>query len=120
MRNLQSQGMLFEEENWRESFKVIQKLPYKFFYCLEDIKGRSSRMQVIDWEIGQLYWNCLKGSTSEEMALRKVKEKYIGEFSIKDIHLFLGTTKNYHLWGNNPFLIIGVFPVPYENQLELF
>ncbi len=120
MRNLQAQGMLFEEENWRESFKLIPKLPYKFFYKFEDIRGKISRMQIIDWEIGQLYWNCLRGSESEEMALGKVEEKYNGEFSKKDIHFFLGTTKQFHLWGNNPFLIIGVFPIPYENQLDLF
>lgn len=30
-----------------------------------------------------------------------------------------GTTKEFHRWATNPFLIIRVFPVPYEKQLGL-
>jgi len=28
-----------------------------------------------------------------------------------DLHFFLGTTKEFHSWAANPFLIIGVFPI---------
>lgn len=30
-----------------------------------------------------------------------------------------GTTKEFHSWATNPFLIIGVFPIPHEKQLGL-
>jgi hypothetical protein len=36
-----------------------------------------------------------------------------------DLHFFLGTTKEFHSWATNPFLIIGVFPIPHEKQLGL-
>jgi len=30
------------------------------------------------------------------------------------LHLFLGTTRQYHGWGKNPFVIVGVFPPGYR------
>ena len=30
-----------------------------------------------------------------------------------------GTTKEFHSWATNPFLIIGVFPIPHEKRLGL-
>ena len=60
MREKTKQTELFAEETWRETFKLIPKLPYSFSYTFEDADGRKSSMQVLDWEIGQLYWNCLR------------------------------------------------------------
>ena len=57
---------------------------------------------------------------SESKALDLVKKKYIDEFSKKDIFLFLGTTRQFHGWAKNPFVIIGVFYPPIDNQLSLF
>ena len=114
------QGNLFEEDNWQQDIKLMPKLPYKFFYRLEDSTGKSSRMQILDWEIGQLFLNCRESSSTEEEALEKVRAKYIGEFGKKDLHLFLGTTLAYHSIGPNPFTIIGVFPPPKVEQLDLF
>ena len=54
------------------------------------------------------------------MALAKVREKYMDQFLKTDLHFFLGTTKEFHSWANNPFLIIGVFPIPHEITGELF
>lgn len=78
---------------------------------------------IEDWEIGALYWNCLKSTDgNEEMALRKVRNQYETEFfTKKDIYLFLGTTKEWHMRrGKNPFVIIGVFYPKKEDQLSLF
>ena len=38
----------------------------------------------------------------------------------KDLHFFLGTTQQWHLVAPNPWVIIGVFPIPHERQLALF
>ena len=56
---------------------------------------------------------------TERVALAKVREKYMDQFLKTDLHFFLGTTKEFHSWATNPFLIIGVFPIPHEKQLGL-
>jgi hypothetical protein len=120
MRNRANQGEMFAEEAWRETFKVIPKLPFSFSYRFEDADGRSSEMQVLDWETGALYWNCLRICQGDEQAaLAKVKQKYMKEFTDKDLHFFLGTTQEFHFRAPNPWVIIGVFPIPHERQLGL-
>lgn len=105
----------------RREFSIVDKLPYKFFYRFRDKKGREAKLIIEDWEIGMLYWNCLKNSGGDEQeAVFKVKEKYFDLFSKRDIYLFLGTTKQFHGWAKNPFVIIGVFYPPHEPQLLLF
>lgn len=117
---LRAQGDLFNDVN--PEIK-IKKLPYKFYYHYTDENGRTSKMMIEDWEIGQLFWNCLARAKGDEMvALQKVKEKYDDDFlTKKDIHLFLGTTKQFHQKrAKNPFVIIGVFYPKKEDQMSLF
>jgi hypothetical protein len=101
-------------------FLIVDKLPYKFSYHFRDDDGRESTLMIEDWEIGALYWNCLKSHKGDEKkAINLVRKKYWDEFSKKDIYLFLGTTRRYHGWANNPFVIIGVFYPPRINQNQL-
>jgi hypothetical protein len=124
-KNLQ-QHDLFDERGGKGDKDTVKKLPFKFFYRFEDENGKSSRMMIEDWEIGALYWNCLKAADgNENVAVQKVKEKYFDTFTQKnDIHLFLGTTLKYHRRRmSNPFVIIGVFyppKDPQKNQQSLF
>lgn len=120
MRNKARQGVLFEEEAWRQNFNLIPKLPYNFSYRFEDADGRASEMQVLDWEAGALYWNCLRRYDSEQTALEKVREKYLDHFNQTDLHFFLGTTQEFHFRAPNPWVIVGVFPIPHEAQMDLF
>lgn len=116
---------LFEDEQTvTESLKVVNKLPYKFSYKFEDIQGKQSTLMIEDWEIGALYWNCLRDSNgNESKATNQVRQKYWDEF----IHggkysplLILGTTLKYHnMKSPNPFVIIGVVPLPKTNQAGL-
>ena len=127
------------KKEWREQFKqlqldfgettdgkqreIISKIPYKFFYKFKDSQGTISRLMIEDWEIGALYWNCLRAADGDEsIALQKVREQYESNFfNNKDLYLFLGTTKEWHMRrGKNPFVIIGVFYPKKENQLRLF
>lgn len=113
------QGNLFEQES---NFEVVKKLPYKFSYIFEDIKGRHSRMMNEDWELGALYWNCLKKHNgNEKFACKDVKKKYLDSFArTKDLYFFLGTTKSNHFMAKNPFIIIGTFYPKKEIQMKFF
>jgi hypothetical protein len=124
MREATNQYDLFADNTWRETFKIIPKLPYSFSYKFEDAAGRQSKLQVLDWEVGALFWNCLRSAggreSDEPTALAKVKQKYLDAFTKTDLHFFLGTTQQFHFVAPNPWVIIGVLPIPPERQLGLF
>jgi len=120
MEALHRQGDLFAEDTqFKEQFKLVQKLPYVFSYRYRDCKGKESHTMIEDWEVGALYWNCIKRGDSEEKAVQMVKDKFMGFWEKTDLHLFLGTTLKYDAWAQNPFLIIGTFTPPPTNQEEL-
>lgn len=120
-KELRKQGDLFNQN--KEPEILIPKLPYKFFYRFTDDSGNTSKLMIEDWEIGQLYWNCMRSSNGvESEALKKVRMRFESEFiNKKDIHFFLGTTKQWHMRrAKNPFVIIGVFYPKIEIQLGIF
>jgi hypothetical protein len=119
MRERTSQMEIFAEDTWRQAFRLIPKLPFSFSYQFEDAAGRKSTMQVLDWECGQLYWNCFNRWNDEQAALDRVKSKYLHEFGQRDLHFFLGTTQQFHNVAPNPWVIVGVFAPPFEHQLDL-
>ena len=114
------QGNLFAQPE--NPFEVVQKLPYKFCYVFEDNQGKQSKLMIEDWEIGQLYWNCLSRNEGDEAkAVEDVKKKYFDDFAkTKDLHLFLGTSQLHHYVSHNPFMIIGTFHPKIETQTSLF
>lgn len=120
IRANREQVNMFEFEE--DPFEVVDKLPYKFSYLLEDSEGRESKMMIEDWEIGALFWNSLKRAEDDEkVAVEKVKQKYFDDFALtKDIYLYLGTTRNNHYVSRNPFVIIGTFTPKIETQFKLF
>lgn len=103
------QQNLFETSD--SPFIVVNKLPYKFSYKFIDEENRESTMMIEDWEIGALYWNCLKRHEGNEAkACEDVKKKYFDDFAkTKDLYLYLGTTQLHHYVAPNPFIIIGTF-----------
>ena len=121
MRARSGQGDLFSVEKWREAFRVVEPLPWKFSYSFEDANGRKSTLQILDWEAGALYWNCLRDSNGDEQAaIRKVRDKYLGFAASSDLHFFLGTTLAFHnMKAPNPWVIIGAAPFPRQPQMAL-
>lgn len=114
-----------DEETVAKQFEVVKKLPYKFSYQFEDVAGKQSTLMIEDWEIGALYWNCLKNSNGDEnAAVAKVKEKYWDLFvksGKQDITLVLGTTLEFHnKKAPNPFVIISVYYPGLDLQERLF
>ena len=121
MRERTQQRELFAEDEWRETFKLVRKLPYSFSYRFEDETRREHTMQVLDWETGALFWKCLKAAQGDaQAAIAKVRAECFDEFQRRDLHFFLGTTQQFHFVAPNPWVIIGVFPIPYQLQGELF
>ncbi|GGI27651.1 hypothetical protein [Pedobacter mendelii] len=109
-------------QNSENPFEVVPKLPYKFSYKFTSDDGIERTMMIEDWEIGQLYWNCLKRQKGiEARACEDVKKKYFDDFAkMKDLYLFLGTTREFHLIAPNPFVIIGTFHPKKIIQTSLF
>jgi hypothetical protein len=105
-------------------FRVIGRLqsdakaPIQIFLPLQGRRQR--RKQAEDWEIGQLYWNCLE-RYGKDQAVDKVRQKYMDDFvKTKDLYLFLGTTYEWHIRkARNPFVIIGTFHPPHLTQPSL-
>lgn len=78
-----------------EDFTVIPKLPYKFSYVFEDIKGKKSTLMIEDWEVGAAYWNFLKHYKNEETTLNKIREKFFDDFvKKKNLYFFLEQQNN--------------------------
>jgi hypothetical protein len=120
MRSLKNQGELFTSDEWRQTFELMPKLPYNFSYRFADADNRESKLQVLDWEVGQLFWSCMrKSGQTEDTALAKVRQKYLEDFASKDLHFLLGTLQQFHGFSVNPWVIIGVLPMPHDTQLDL-
>lgn len=102
------QGDLFKKSE--NPFKAVKKLPFIFSYVFKDDSGKKSTLMIEDWEIGQLYWNCLERKGTPKAACEDVINKYYNNFALtKDLHFFLGTTREHHFNARNPFIIIGAF-----------
>jgi hypothetical protein len=109
------------EDKVKKELELVNKLPYKFSYKFEDINGTQSTLMIEDWEIGALYWKCLKRYVGDEQeAIQQVKNQYLGFIKKCDVLLFLGTTQRHHKTAPNPFIIIGVFYPQKESQSGLF
>jgi len=103
--------------------RLVQKVPFDYSYeFLSEGDNRPRTLKIEDWEIGALYWNCLNQTGGDEDAANQlVRKKYFDTFtSESDLYFFLGTTKQYHNIGPNPFIIIGVFYPPKSSQSALF
>ena len=79
------------------------------------MNGISSRLRIIDWEIYQLTRKLLAKYGSDEYKIKEIlKKKYFDEMKKKDIYLFLGTSRKWHIRkAKNPFMITGIFYPPY-------
>ncbi|MEX6691188.1 hypothetical protein QTN47_27005 [Danxiaibacter flavus] len=115
-----SQLNLFQDSE--NPFEVVRKLPYKFSYKFISDDNIERIMMIEDWEIGALFWRCVKKHEGDETkACEDIRSKYFGDFAkTKDLYLFLGTTREFHLMAPNPFIIIGTFHPGKQNQMTLF
>ncbi len=97
--------------------RLAERVPYRFYYTFIDGAGKRSRLQILDWEIYQLCRKLIrKYGRKKGVIYQHLREKYFNEFTNeRDIHLFLGTNKYWHIRrSSNPFMIVGVFYPPKE------
>jgi hypothetical protein len=117
MFDLDSNGVVQQQQ-------LVKKLPYRFKYrFLAEGEDRPRELTIQDWEIGALFWNCMKRNDGdEELAKRELRQKYYDRFlSNNEIYLFLGTNFVHHRKNApDPFIIVGVFYPTKTAQLSMF
>jgi len=103
---------LFEHDSsCAVKFNAMPQLPYSIKMVFEDINGKESKMNILDWEISQLYWNLNRKNNEKETKV-KIKAK-LESLIEKDLYLCLGTMKMMQIRkSKNPFTIIGLFYPP--------
>ncbi|QED23014.1 hypothetical protein [Candidatus Deianiraea vastatrix] len=108
-----AQNKEFECETYR--------LPFKFYYKFEDDAGNISRLQIIDWEIGELTRKLLTHYGNNYKLIKDIlRHKYFTAMQKRDVYLFLGTSREWHIRKSpNPFMIIGIFYPPYGDDLKI-
>ncbi len=102
-----TQGRLFEEQP-----KPLEKIPFTFSYdfTCNDSRCNGHRMQIIDWEIEELYRNMKQQNPyAIDAALEKVKNKWLTEMwaETRDSYLIVGT-----IYPNPTYNVLGVFWPP--------
>lgn len=120
---LQQSSIWDDANHYNEHFRFAEKIPYKFSYKFKTDDGKWRTLMIEDWEIIELYRNCIKGGDTEQIACRKVQNKYMQIANERDVYLFLGTVYKWQkMYGTDPFVIIGVFypPQGITQQLCLF
>lgn len=118
----QMQDDLFTEEQVRDQIKQLRKVPYDFHYrytCETQEGEKEYRHKIVDWEAGQLFWNCRKshGINWE----RPFREKLEDDFGNKDLMFLMG---NQHRFQDQWLIISLIYPpkriLPKAEQLSLF
>ena len=105
------QKAFFNQPDMFEQIKplTLKKLPYKYSYCFQTEDGLERTAMIEDWEIGALYWKCLKNCDGNEReANLKVQEKYLDIAKNKNVFFFMGTSLANQIRSPNPFIIIGI------------
>lgn len=116
---------LFEDNSWREDFKLCEKVPFDFKYEVTDSEGEKAKFTILDWELSSLFYHAMHDrNKTEEEAKAEVFQKYRDEFCKKsiDLHFYMGTMNESHKRHfENPWSIIGVaeFPAIKERQMTL-
>lgn len=61
-------------------------------------KRKSHKMIILDWEVNELYRNLIRGITNPNLIRIKMKEKFFGFMSKRDVYLLLGTHFRFKTW----------------------
>lgn len=88
--------------------KPLEKIPYRFYYSYRCAASgcRGHKQSIVDWELGQLFRTMRQKYQSEEIAIDKVREKFLHKMCAPaiDTHFIVGTHHRFRTW-----LVLGVF-----------
>lgn len=107
------QAVLSQQVLFEKAPKELQKMPYKFSYiflCDDERCKSPHKLQIIDWELYELYRNMkFKYPYEPDLALEKVKQKWFHDMwrDDRDSYLIVGTT-----YPKPSFNVLGVFWPP--------
>ena len=106
------QPELFDTDGGRKP-PMLEKIPYMFHYRYE-VGGTEHRHLITDWEVSQLYRNCVRlyGNGWETQFRAKLET----EFATKNLHFLMGTVHRFP----DQWLIIGLIypPKPTMNTAQ--
>lgn len=96
---------LFSNQDLCEIETLLEKIPYDFYYHFT-INDKVQKAKIIDWEICQLYRNCVQsyGNKWEE----KIQQKYYEQYKNFTLYLIMGNQVRFR----DQFMIISVCAVP--------
>jgi hypothetical protein len=108
--NPRQQKILDQQELFGPKKKPLEKIPFRFSYkfTCEEPGCRGHKKIITDWEVGRLFLRMRDQHQSENVAVDKVKEKFLDDICHpdRDTHFFVGTVhpRKYKSW-----IIIGTF-----------
>ncbi len=104
----QLQGNLFSEGEVKKQVKELRKVPFDFYYqysCESELGQETHKHKIVDWEVGQLYWNCrLSHGENWEVPFRNKLES---ELVNKELMFLMG---NIHRFQNQWLIISLIYP----------
>lgn len=95
--------------------RLVQVVPFKFYYTFVDQLGKRSTLQILDWELYQLCRKLTRKYGARKNKIASIlREKYLHQLTKnRDVYLFFGTNKYWHIRrSSNPFMIVGIFYPP--------
>ncbi len=103
------QALFLQQRLFGPQQKPLEKIPFRFSYrfaCDDPRCKGNHEMMIEDWELGQLFLTLRDSEQSEQVAVQKVKDKFLGQMCAPhvDTHFFVGTTLQYGKW-----IVLGVF-----------
>jgi hypothetical protein len=101
-----SRDCLFDSEQIRQRVP-LRKLPIAIHYRYKCTDGSEWRHRVTDWEIGALYWNCLRSHGPQSWE-RPFREKLERELPSKDLMFLMGTIHRFP----DHWLVVGLIYPP--------
>lgn len=104
----QMQGSLFDQAEAELQIRELKKIPFDFYYhyiCDSSQGEIEEKHKIVDWEVGQLFWNCRKshGDDWEKPFRAKLEEDLLG----KDLMFLMG---NQHRFQDQWLIVSLIYP----------
>lgn len=111
----QLQGSLFDEAEAKRQIRELKKIPFDFYYryvCDTPEGEAEERHKIVDWEAGQLYWNCRRSHGKEWEA--PFRAKLEGNLTGKNLMFLLGNQHRFQ----DQWLIISLIYPPMQKPIQ--